>query len=100
MEIAALPEAVATPEAEPAKPASRSRRKPKAEAAEVQVTAEPVVAEPVVVEPVAAETVAAEAVRVEPAAPVNMADPVPDPLTDDAEAKPKRRGWWSLARGE
>ena len=95
VEIAALPEAVAIPEAEPAKPASRSRRKPKSEVAEVQVTAEPVVAEPVVVETVAAETVAAE-----PAAPVNMADPVPDPLTDDAEAKPKRRGWWSLARGE
>ena len=77
--------------AEPAaKPAARSRRKPKLAEAAVQADAGPV-AEPTP-EPVVADAVPG-AVAID--APVS--EPAPEPVAP-ADDKPKRRGWWSLAR--
>ncbi|WP_411892022.1 Rne/Rng family ribonuclease [Yoonia sp. SDW83-1] len=82
-------EAAAAPEAEEKpKPKRRSRAKPKPEAEiAVEAPAEAPKAEPApepepepVKEPVAAEA-------------------APEPAQDDAPAKPKRKGWWSLGRG-
>ncbi len=82
-EEAAAPEAEEKP-----KPKRRSRAKPKPEAeVAVEAPAEAPKAEPApepepepVKEPVAAEA-------------------APEPAQDDAPAKPKRKGWWSLGRG-
>jgi ribonuclease E len=97
----------------PAKPARGRSRKPKAEAAaEPSAVAEAVAApapEPAA-EPALAPAVVAQPAAAEPPAlqpdpgeePVNAAGPVPDPALADpepaAEARPKKRGWWSLGR--
>ena len=74
-----------------AKPAARSRRKPKAAEAvvEAEVAVGPVAEGVTQPEPVAALVVE---VAVEPAAVAPVAEPAPE------ADKPKRRGWWSLAR--
>ena len=81
--------------AEPTKPAPRSRRKPKVEDAAVEIAATP---ETVVIAP--------DGPAAEPAAePAAVAELVLEPVgaaavepTPEADNKPKRRGWWSLAR--
>ena len=79
--------------AEPTKPAPRSRRKPKVEDAAVEIAATP---ETVVIAPdgPAAEPAAVAELVLEP---VGAAAAAAEP-TPEADNKPKRRGWWSLAR--
>ena len=83
--------------AEPTKPAPRSRRKPKVEDAAVEIAATP---ETVVIapdgpaaEPAAEPAAVAELVLEPVGAAAAAAEPTPE-----ADNKPKRRGWWSLAR--
>ncbi|MFG5382104.1 ribonuclease E/G [Yoonia sp. R2-816] len=84
-------EAAAAPEAEEKpKPKRRSRAKPKPEA-EVAVEAP---AEAPKAEPAPEPEPEPEPVK-EPVA----AEAAPEPAQDDAPAKPKRKGWWSLGRG-
>ena len=70
-----------TKEAAPAKPKTRRRKKTEPEQASEAAVAETVVAE-ASVDPV-------------PSAPEPATEPAPEPAPE-AEAKPKRRGWWSI----
>ncbi len=82
-------EAAAAPEAEEKpKPKRRSRAKPKPEAeVAVEAPAEAPKAEP------------APELEPEPVKEPVAAEAAPEPTQDDAPAKPKRKGWWSLGRG-
>ncbi len=82
-------EAAAAPEAEEKpKPKRRSRAKPKPEAeVAVEAPAEAPKAEP------------APELEPEPVKEPVAAEAAPEPAQDDAPAKPKRKGWWSLGRG-
>ncbi len=82
-------EAAAEPEAEEKpKPKRRSRAKPKPEAeVAVEAPAEAPKAEP------------APEPKPEPVKEPVAAEAAPEPAQDDAPAKPKRKGWWSLGRG-
>ena len=116
-----MPDPVFVPTADPAPKPSRSRRKPKA-ADPVEVLAEPKPPEPKPPEPTPPEPTPAEPTPPEPTpievpqeAPSEMPgeigpEPIPDspveiPAQDpdlgapapEADTKPKRRGWWSLA---
>ncbi|MGV8951327.1 MAG: Rne/Rng family ribonuclease [Cypionkella sp.] len=97
----AAPTEAAVAEAEPAAAApkkptrSRAKAKPAAEAPADAPAAEPVVVAQPEPAPVAA-AVEAPAVVVVPQA--EAATSAPDADTEDAAAKPKKRGWWSLAR--
>jgi ribonuclease E len=80
------------PKAKPKTTRSRAKPKPKAKAVD-EVKPEEAAPEPVAVEPVAAEPIKApEPVVAEPVA----AEPVAPAKKE--EAKPKRKGWWSLGR--
>ena len=91
-EVAPEAPSEAPPEAPAAKP-TRSRRKPKAAEVEPEPEAGPV-ADPVVVETPASSVVIdlPEPVATEP----ELVAAAPEP-TPEADNKPKRRGWWSLA---
>jgi ribonuclease E len=97
----AAPTEAAVAEAEPAAAApkkptrSRAKAKPAAEAPADAPAAEPVVVAQPEPAPVAA-AVEAPAVVVVPQA--EAATSAPDAEAEDAAAKPKKRGWWSLAR--
>ncbi len=93
VEEAAVEEAPAAEAAEPEaeekpKPKRRSRAKPKPEAeVAVEAPAEAPKAEP------------APEPKPEPVKEPVAAEAAPEPAQDDAPAKPKRKGWWSLGRG-
>ncbi|MEO5619705.1 MAG: ribonuclease E/G [Cypionkella sp.] len=97
----AAPTEAAVAEAEPAAAApkkptrSRAKAKPAAEAPADAPAAEPVAVAQPEPAPVAA-AVEAPAVVVVPQA--EAATSAPDAEAEDAAAKPKKRGWWSLAR--